>query len=376
VTIALISNVLQALGGNVLLAYDTPEPTWRGPAPGPRNYIALTNGILNVDALLAGHTEVLLPHTPLWFAPVCLPYAFDVRADCPRWRAFLARNLRDHPEKANLLQQFAGYLLLPDTSYQRFLMMLGDGANGKSVICAVLCGILGETNIASVPLEMFGDKFRLASTLGKLANIVAEVGELDRIAEGQVKSFVTGDPMGFEHKFKSPFAARPSARLVIATNNPPNFLDKSDGLWRRMLLLLFSEQIPEAERIPGMDKPEYWRDELPGIFNWAIAGLHALRTAGRFVIPAICQKDTDHLRTETNPAKRYLEHHYQAGRGEILTADAYRGYRTWSQDNGYFPLADRGFGREVHRQFPKVKRERKPTGDRPYVYQGLTKLEG
>jgi putative DNA primase/helicase len=170
----------------------------------------------------------------------------------------LARNLGDNPQKAVLLQWFAGYLLLPSTIYQRFLMMLGEGGNGKSVCCAVLRAMLGEGNVSSVPLELFGDKFRLAGTLGKLANIIPEVSELDRIAEGQLKAFVTGDSMEFERKFKTPFPIKPTARLVIATNNAPQFSDKSDGIWRRALLLQFSIQIPYGERRAGMDEVKFW----------------------------------------------------------------------------------------------------------------------
>ena len=52
------------------------------------------------------------------------------------------------------------------------------------------------------------------------------------MAEGQIKSFVTGDAMEFEQKFKHPFRLTDGPKLVLATNNPPTFSDKSDGVWR------------------------------------------------------------------------------------------------------------------------------------------------
>jgi hypothetical protein len=82
VTTGLISNVLQALSGGVLLPQQTPQPVWLGPGAGPRNYVALANGILDVDRYLAGDHAPLLPHSPLWFSPVFLPYAFDPAAPC------------------------------------------------------------------------------------------------------------------------------------------------------------------------------------------------------------------------------------------------------------------------------------------------------
>jgi len=383
VTLGLVGSVLQALSGEVQIPQDTPQPVWlSGTGSVARNYIAMANGILDVDALLAGRTTIILPHDPRWFSPVCLPYDFDPAATCPKWLAFLARNLEGDKDKILLLQQFFGYLLLPDTSHQRFLLLLGDGSNGKSVILAVIEGMLGRENISTVPLELFGDKFRLSSTLGRLANLTAEVGELDKIAEGQLKAFVTGDPMDFEVKFKPAITARPTARLVLATNNAPAFSDKSDGLWRRALALRFTVQISPEERIARMDKPEWWQEqgELPGIFNWALAGLHAVRQQQGFVVPDSCQAEVERLRTDANPARRFLSEHcrYSGGDAFVVCKELYERYKDWCKANGHHHLADIGFGREVARLFPKAERKQQtvPAG-RKWCYLGiLERIDG
>jgi P4 family phage/plasmid primase-like protien len=311
VTPHLVKSVCGALKGDTTVSANTPQPSWLSNPPERRNYIALRNGLLDVEAVLLLSANPLLPHNPLWFSPSCLPYDFDPEADCPKWKAFLVRNLNGDEGKARLLQQWAGYQLLHDTSLQRFLMMIGDGANGKSVVCAVLTALLGEDNVSTVPLEFFGEKFRLNGTLGKLANIVPEVGELDKMAEGQIKAFVVGDMMEFEQKYKQPFTARPTARLTLAANTAPHFSDKTDGIWRRAILLPFDVQIPVAEQTPGMDKPEWWKDagEMPGVFRWALAGLFDLRREKTFVVPPSCRRAAENLRTESNPARRYLVDH-------------------------------------------------------------------
>src|SRR5262249_16909631 len=158
-------------------------------------------------------------------------------------------------------------------------------------ICAAFVALLGADNVSTVPLELFGQRFRLAGTLGKLLNLMAEVGEIDKLAEGQLKAFAVGDPMEVEKKYKQPFTARPTARLMLARKNPPQFSDKSDGIWRRILYLPCTVQIPEPEQVKGMDKPDFWgaSGELPGILNWALAGLHDLRTQGYFTVPESCR---------------------------------------------------------------------------------------
>ena len=376
VTRELVANVMQAIAGDTLLSRDTPQPCWLGESgPEQHPYLALGNGILDVDAFLAGAASPLRPHSPRWFSPVCLPFGFDPEATCPKWLAFLNRNLAGDLEKIALLQQWAGYLLLPDTRYQRWLMMVGEGRNGKSVVCAAIEALLHADNISTVPMELFGDKFRLVGTLGKLANLMPEIGELDKIAEGQLKAFVVGDPMEFERKYKTPFAARPTARIVAATNNPPRFGDKSDGIWRRLCLLRFTVQIPHEEMIPGMDKPAYWFDERPGLLNWALAGLHALRTQGRFTIPKDSAATIHKLRLDANPARRFLIEQYEEGAtlpDPIPCADAYSEYRSWCSTHGHTPLADTTFGIEVSRLFPSVaRRHRGARGMRFWSYVGL-----
>ena len=377
ITAALVANIRQALAGNVLIPVDTPMPSWIGaPADARQDLIALDNGLLDVAALFRGDAKCLLLHTPDWFSPIRFSYPFDPKADCLKWRAFLTRNLEgEQSPKARLLQQWFGYCILPDVTRQRFLLMLGEGANGKSVVCAVLRALLGEDNCASVPLEMFGSRFSLDTTVGKLANIAAEVGELDKVAEGQLKAFTAGDLMQFEKKNKTPYMAKPTARLILSTNNAPEFRDKSDGLWRRMLALHLAVQIPEAERVAGMDTPQWWIDagEVPGILNWALAGLHHLRKAGTFTVPSECQDVTDRLRGEANPAKRFLDEHYQAGSGEIEKQTAYNHYRQWCEQNGHHALSSNKFAGEVYRRFRGLVKEGKPQRDgrRIRVFEGL-----
>jgi P4 family phage/plasmid primase-like protien len=375
VTRNLIGNVEQALASLTVLPGSVEQSTWLG--EGRRNLVALDNGVLDLDALFAGRADVVLPHSPLWFSPVCLPYAFDPDADCPKWRAVLERNLEGDPERIALLQEWFGYCLTPDTSRQKFLLMVGEGANGKSVMCAALEAVLGADNCSHVPLENFGDRFQLTAALSKLANVCAECGELDKAAEGHLKSFTSGDCMAFDRKFKDPIAAVPSARLVVATNNLPRFSDRSGGLWRRMIVLPFRVVISDDDpsRVYGMDKPTWWlaSGELPGVLNWSLAGLDRLRDRNRFTESAVCGDALAEYRRENNPARMFLTECCRPDPQQQTPCTAlYRAYRTWCESHGYSPLSDVSFGKEVRRVFRNVeRREVGARGSRVYAYFGV-----
>jgi len=382
-----VRKINKALITNVELAL-TSLTVWRGTVEPPawwdggewlrRNLIALSNGLLSLDALFAGKPAVLLPHTPRWFSPLCLPYPFDADADCPRWQAFLERNLEADGERIALLQEWFGYCLAPDTSRQKFIVFEGEGSNGKSVVCAALEAMLGTGNCAHVPLEVFGERFQLTPTIGKLANIASEVGELDKAAEGFLKSFTSNAPMQFDRKHKSPVQAVPTARLVLATNNRPRFSDRSGGLWRRMILMPFRIVIANDDpgRVFGMDQPAWWEasGELPGILNWALAGLDRLRQQNRFTQSEVCEAALTEYRTENNPARMFLlETCRESPEGQVACGELYRAYRAWCLASGYSPLADRSFGKEVRRVFPKAeRREVGPRMSQVYVYRGVT----
>src|SRR5262249_25697470 len=135
ITKGLIGNVDQALASITIWRSIVEPPALFGGDGWQRgDIIAMSNGLLDVDALFAGKPDVLLPHTPRWFSMNCLPYPFKADAGCPHWRAFLAHNLEGDDERIALLQEWFGYCLMTDTSLQKFLMLVGEGANGKSVI--------------------------------------------------------------------------------------------------------------------------------------------------------------------------------------------------------------------------------------------------
>jgi P4 family phage/plasmid primase-like protien len=378
ITRGMIGNVEMALA-SLTCWPGTIEPPlwWDGKEWRRRNLIALSNGLLDLDALFAGEDDVLLPHTPRWFSPACLPYPFDPQADCPAWRAVLERNLEGDTQRIAVLQECFGYCVTADTSQQKFFLLEGEGANGKSVVCAALEATLGSENCSHVPLELFGARFQLEATLGKLANIASEVGELDKAAEGFLKSFTAGEAMQFERKHKPTFSATPTARLVLATNNRPRFSDRSAGVWRRMILMPFRVTIAADDpgRVFGMDKPEWWVEsgELPGLFNWALEGLRRLREQGRFTTSEVCDQALKEYRTENNPARLFLtETCEEKPDGQIRCEVLYQAYRRWCEENGYSPLADRAFGKEVVRVFPRVERRRVgPRGGQLHYYCGI-----
>lgn len=377
VTMRLTSDVIQALRSIVNLPGHIEQQTWLDGTKRP-NCVNLENCILDLDAFLEAREGWNQPHTSNWFSQVHLPYAIDLTCQScatPKWDKFMSRVMIGDPDGIKTLQEWAGYCLTRDNSYQKFLLLEGEGQNGKSVYCAALIALLGRQNVSNVPLERFGDRFSLATTIGKLANVATESTEMDDAAEGILKAFTSGDPMQFEVKHKQPFSAIPTARFAMAMNNRPRFKDGSGGLWRRMLIVRFDQTITAEERVLGMDNPAWWEKsgELPGIFWWAVLGLHRLRQQCGFTESEKSKNAVSEYRTETNPARAFLtEACEEDSNGITYCQELYDAYAKWCKSTGCHPLGERRFGKEVRRVYPTVERLRSSMSGRPYYHKGLT----
>lgn len=371
VTPSLVSTVLHTLKAMVEVAEDTDQPAWLGNGPA-REFLAVQNTLLDLGCLQQSVTDCLEALTPDWFSPVVLPVRFDAAADCPEWDQFLVRVLEGDCERIEVLQEWFGYCVRVDTTQQKFLLLEGEGANGKSVVTGVLTHLLGEANVSHVPLEAFGQRFQLTMTLGKLANIVPEVGDLRGVAEGTLKQFTGGDRMYFDRKGIPGVNVHPSARLVLATNHRPRFADRSSGLWRRMLFMPFRVSIPPEEQDPLLGQT--LRHELPGILNWAIEGLRRLRQQGRFTHSTVMTEALEQYQQESNPAQEFLTECCRQEPGSVVPgALVYDIYDRWCGRGHVSPLDIRAFGKELKKRYPGVVRKKRQHGaDRQWCYFGLT----
>ncbi len=376
VTRTLVADVLHALASLTHVASSIEQPAWIGPSSicPTAGFIAVRNGLLDVDALLnASSTNVLRPYSSNWFSPTCLDFAYDPAARCPKWLAFLDRTLEADVQRLAVLQEWFGLCLMHDTTFQKFLLIVGEGADGKTVVVLVLAALLGEANVSHVPLELFGERFQLTTTLGKLLNAATEIGEIDKVAEGLLKQFASGDPMFFDRKHLAGVHSRPTARLMFTTNNLPSFKDRSSGVWRRMLLMPFRRSVPDEQQDSSLVAT--LTAELPGIFNWAIEGLRRLREQRRFTRADLCVEALDTYRREANPARTFLEEHVRRAPSHCAVCVAVRkAYADWCQRHGYKPLNEAQFGHEVRRAYPEVCRKKVvgPDGERrEWAYFGI-----
>jgi P4 family phage/plasmid primase-like protien len=361
---SLVENVTYNLRWQCLIPESHPFPCWiddAGNGTAARNCVATQKGILRLTRNSEGCGVELLPHSQKYFSTNCLPYEYNPDADCPVFRQFFGEVVPDEGMR-ELLQEFMGLLLIPDMAFEKFLLLVGEGANGKSVFLDVVRSLLGEQNVSFVPMSQFGAEksWGLVSIIGKLANLDYDADEVANVQEGRFKAVTGGGTIEIDQKFGSQIVHKPTVRMIVATNNPPIFRDRSDAIWRRLLFVPFSQRIPPEKQNLEFKSPHFWleKGELPGILNFAVEGLKRLYKRGRFVEPkSMLDAKTNYI-LDIRPERRFLNENYEfTGLPEdrVPSSKIYSDYLDYLKENGHGKgLTNIHFGRQLHKAFPDI----------------------
>lgn len=116
--------------------------------------------------------------------------------------------------------ELVAYTLLPHARHEKFVILIGNGANGKSVL-AILQALCGIENVAAVQPSNFDRAFQRAHLDQKLANIITEIAQGEIIADAELKGITSGEPSTVEHKYGDPFVMYPFATCWFGTNHLP-----------------------------------------------------------------------------------------------------------------------------------------------------------
>lgn len=303
------------------------------------------NGTLELDTLTfrGARREDLLTK--------CCGVDYDPAATCPTWLAHLDLIFNGDAEVIGGFQQMAGYSLLDGNPEQVMFILLGRGKNGKSVTLRVLSEVLGDyaVNIAAESLMLKrNDTVRsdLARLKGARLATSAEGGEGALLDEGVVKQLT-----GFEDKitvrrlYEQEFEFTPTMKIWFATNHAPKIRGTDDGIWRRIWLIPFEVQIPEAQRDPRIT--ERLLEERAGILNWMIDGLRQYHAQGRRLRPSDkVLAATAQFRSESDVLGRFVAQEMRVDSlGTIERAVLYDIYTRWCGDEGERPVSRRTVGK-------------------------------
>jgi putative DNA primase/helicase len=340
---------------------------WEEP---PAHTINVLNGLIDVNTL------ELRPHTPDFLSVIQIPVTFDPDAVCPVWEKFVVDVF---PEDArSIAWEVIAWILTPDRSIQKAILLLGEGSNGKSTYLRGVTNFIGKRNTTALSLHKIEqDRFAAARLMGKLANICPDLPTGHLSSTMMFKALTGGDVLSGEYKFKDSFEFLPFCKLVFSANKPPQSDDATHGFFRRWQVVPFIRSFEEgaADTVSReeMDARLANPAELSGVLNNALLVLPRLRKCG-FAQSESIRHSWEEFRAATDPLSVWLDQNtVELPNVQILQTDLLQAFNKHMGDLGKQPSTKTAFGLALKRVRPKITACQRTHMGRPrqWVYAGI-----
>ncbi len=309
----------------------------------PRPGIPCANGFLTVSAC---GVEVT-PHDPDNRATV--GYDIDVGADENedpplKWLEFL-RSVwagdEDRDAKINVLQEFCGAAIAGlSTEYQRCLLLLGYGSNGKSLLCEFIAELMFPEGTATFISPRRWDRdYSIAGLKDARINIVSELPETSAMESADIfKAVIAGDRLEARLPYQAPHFIRPSAGHVFSANEIPRTSDTSHGFFRRFITMKFGrnfEDDPDRKTKTEIMGP--LMEERGAIIMWALVGASRLIRRGEYPTVASHSETVQDWKKSSCAVIDFVDSCIDVGVGTTPLAELMAEFQEWAPTVGRSP---------------------------------------
>ena len=320
------------------------------------------NGSINLK------TFELYPHTRGHMLSAISPVPYVEGAQCPRFLAFMDWAMKGDKEMIAFLRRAAGYALTGSTNEQCFFLNTGKGRNGKSTWVELIGKILGDYSTPTAFSTFIQKKSDggipndLAALRYARMVVAAEAEKTQKLAESLIKSLTGGERISARFLHGEYFSYFPKFKIFMSTNFRPQISGVDDGIWRRVKLIPWENQIPEAEVDAKL--PEKLFEEAPGVLQWMLAGLkeyHQIRLATPEKVDLASKK----YRKEEDSVGRFIADLCEEG-GEAPAEQLYQNYKSWCEQVKDRAMPLKHFRPDIEGRGYERKHTKKGT-----VYQGI-----
>ncbi len=357
------NNVMDGLKAKARIAHRIEPPAWIGeetpPAWKPQEILATKKALIHLPSFAENKDVFAMPATPRFFTQNALDYEFDPDAKEPaEWLNFLSEYLwKNDPQSILMLQEWFGYCLLPDTSQEKILMLIGPPRSGKGTIARVLGRLIGKENVCGPTLSSLGGPFGLQPLLGKSLAIISDArlgNRTDSIVVTERLLAISGeDALTVDRKCTESVTGKLPTRLMFLSNELPKLRDSSGALSNRMIILKLTESFLGREDTTLTDR---LLGELPGILLWATTGRIRIQQQGHFTQPDTSKEMAQELYDLSSPVGAFIRECCETGDNcQIPKKVLYDKYAEWCKSKGQEEIEDDAtFGRNLRAALPTL----------------------
>lgn len=208
----------------------------------PEEIIAFKNCLFDIN------TEEFLEFDKKYFITNKIPVILDSQfVDCDIIDSFFAECVGE--KKKIILYELLAYCMLRQYPNQKFFILHGKGANGKSVYLNIIRKFLGINNVSNeTPQSLVTNRFSRGNLWNKLANIGSDIPYISLDNTNVIKELTGEDYLNCERKFREPFPFKNYAKLIWSANELPQVNDKTYAFYRRVYIINFIKTVSEEEQ--------------------------------------------------------------------------------------------------------------------------------
>ena len=252
------------------------------------------------------------------------------------------------------LHRLLGYAATGCTHEQLFAIFHGKGRDGKSTMIWALRQLLGSY-AATASIETFldagpkrggdanADVARLAGDTRLVSTAEPPAGA--KLADNVLKSFTGGAPLLARMLHKGFFEFTPVGKVVMECNLLPRPQGSDDGIWRRLVLVPFRNQLPEGSEDKAL--PGKLKAEMPGILNWLVEGIEAWLREGLHRPDEVIEAGSSYRKSSSPFGEWVMDRLIMDKDAKVLASDLYADFKAWMADQGHEErqvMTQRAFG--------------------------------
>jgi hypothetical protein len=279
-----------------------------------------------------------------------LPMAYnpDAKFSETRFFSWLKRSFGGRRDDVAQIAKLLGVTLYGVQTWKKMMYLEGRANTGKTQLAHIAVALLGPDRTVEFDTKNLGEKFEMASFLGKHLCVAPDLSEdaLSSSAEATLKRLCAGDSEAVSQKFINAKAKMKGSKMVFAAGNPPLRVRAGVDVepWYERLVYLRADGQGVAWKDRDNDFAEnIISDEGSAILNFAIKGIvHILRANRRHGARGGAWRRTrrqmgvvksilDSSSSVTAWAKAHVQA-YPAGDG-ITGTEAFESYSRFAEEN-------------------------------------------
>lgn len=300
----------------------------------------------------------------------------DKNLEPKEFKTFLNQVMLGDADMVDYLMKFVGYSMFGNGEEQEYVLLYGNGRNGKGVLMSAIKNALGDYVTAVNPDTFMDDGKKSTSNNDELARLrgarlvsVSEIAQNKKLDAAIIKKLTGGGTFVANEKYNRPYEFQSAGVPFFDTNYLPQINDTSEGIWRRTNVIPFNLTIKEED--VDVNLGHKLETEAGAILWYLIKAATKWRNEGLGPVPYAVKQANEKYHSSSDPIGEFIKETFIENEAGFVEGPDVT--NAWGQFVGEEPddyPTRKMLGSELAKRF-KTKRTARGRG-----YKGIMLKEG